>query len=139
MKKHIMRLNPIPMENIRNGNKTIELRLYDEKRRKIAVGDTIKFVNSKNITDTLCVTVVDLFVFDSFDELYKTLPLSECGYTKDNIDQASPQDMDCYYSEEEQDASPRRRFLWQGSHEGGSLRRIYGAKDRLRYCPRRSV
>ena len=103
MKKHIMRLNPIPMENIRNGNKTIELRLYDEKRRKIAVGDTIKFVNSKNITDILCVTVVDLFVFDSFDELYKTLPLSECGYTKDNIDQASPQDMDCYYSEEEQD------------------------------------
>ena len=53
MKKHIMRLNPIPMENIRNGNKIIELRLYDEKRRKIAVGDTIKFVNSKNITDTL--------------------------------------------------------------------------------------
>ena len=102
MKKHIMRLNPIPMENIRNGNKTIELRLYDEKRQKIAIGDTIKFVNSKNITDTLCATVVDLFVFDSFDELYKTLPLLECGYTKDNIDQASPQDMDYYYSKEEQ-------------------------------------
>ena len=45
----------------------------------------------------------DLFVFDSFEELYKTLPLSECGYTKDNIDQASPQDMDCYYSKEAQD------------------------------------
>ncbi len=102
MKKHRMTLNPIPMNSIRNGNKTIELRLYDEKRQKISVGDVIKFVNSKNITDTLCVMVEDLFIFDSFDELYKNLPLLECGYTKDNVDQASPRDMDSYYSREKQ-------------------------------------
>ena len=46
MNKHIMTLNPMPMESIRNGYKTIELRLYDEKRQESAVGDVIKFVNT---------------------------------------------------------------------------------------------
>ena len=97
-----MKLKPSPMEKIRDGNKTIELRLFDSKRRKIAVGDVVMFVNAQDITDTLSVTVKDLFVFDSFDELYKKLPLLECGYTKDNVDTASPADMELYYSVEEQ-------------------------------------
>ena len=40
---HKMNMNPSPFEKIRNGTKTIELRLYDEKRRKIEIGDTIIF------------------------------------------------------------------------------------------------
>lgn len=102
MKKHIMKLQPSPMKMIRDGSKTIELRLLDRKRKKVAVGDVIMFVNATDITDTLSVTVKDLFVFDSFDELYKKLPLLECGYTKDNVDIASPSDMELYYSAEEQ-------------------------------------
>lgn len=102
MIKHTMTLNPIPMESIRNGDKTIELRLYDEKRQKNAVGDVIKYVNSKNIFDTLNVVVEDLYIFDSFEELYKELPLLECGYTKENIDKASSKDMEHYYSKEKQ-------------------------------------
>lgn len=102
MKTHIMKLNPSPMKMFREGHKTIELRLYDEKRKKIAVGDTIKFISTSNITDILNVTVEELFVFSSFDELYKNLPLLECGYTKDNIDKASPCDMELYYPKEKQ-------------------------------------
>ena len=102
MKKHIMKLQPSPMKMIRDGSKTIELRLLDRKRKKVAVGDVIMFVNATDITDTLSVTVKDLFVFDSFDELYRKLPLLECGYTKDNVDTASPSDMELYYSAEEQ-------------------------------------
>ena len=102
MKTHIMKLNPVPMKMFRDGQKTIELRLYDEKRRKIAVGDKIRFINSSKFTDVLSVTVEELFVFSSFDELYKNLPLSECGYTCDNIDKASPNDMELYYSNDEQ-------------------------------------
>ena len=40
---HNMKLNDAPFETIKNGKKTIELRLYDEKRRKIKIGDTICF------------------------------------------------------------------------------------------------
>lgn len=36
-----MRLHKEPFELIKNGSKTIELRLYDEKRQMINLGDTI--------------------------------------------------------------------------------------------------
>lgn len=102
MKKHFMNLTPSPLEMIRNGKKTIELRLYDEKRKMISIGDSIVFVNTEDSNDTLSVNVVDLFVFDSFGELYNNLPLLECGYTKDDIKTASPDDMEKYYSKEKQ-------------------------------------
>lgn len=41
--KHNMRLNAEPFEKISSGAKTIELLLYDEKRRVIKVGDEIEF------------------------------------------------------------------------------------------------
>lgn len=102
MKNHTMNLNPSPFKMIQEGTKTIELRLYDEKRKMISIGDTITFTNSDNPNEIICASVVDLFVFNSFDELYKNLPLLECGYTKDNIDTASPYDMEKYYSKEKQ-------------------------------------
>lgn len=102
MKKHTMKLNPSPFELIREGEKTIELRLYDEKRKTVALGDIITFRNTENLNDTIVARVVDLFVFPSFDELYKNLPLTECGYTKENADTASPRDMEKYYSKEMQ-------------------------------------
>ena len=99
---HSMQLQPVPFEMIRSGTKTIELRLFDEKRRKIQVGDDIVFVHSGNHSETLSVKVTGLFVFDSFAELYHALPLLECGYTEEDIGTASPTDMDRYYSLEEQ-------------------------------------
>ena len=59
MKEHVMNLTPAPMQEIRAGNKTIELRLNDEKRKQISVGDTIKFINTEDSNDTLRVKVVD--------------------------------------------------------------------------------
>ena len=97
-----MNLTPAPMQEIRTGNKTIELRLNDEKRKQISVGDTIKFVNTEDSNDTLRVKVVDLFLFSSFAELYDNLPLLNCGYNEDNINTASPEDMEMYYSREKQ-------------------------------------
>lgn len=53
MNKHSMNLNPSPFEMIKSGRKTIELRLYDEKRQCIEVGDYITFANTENELDTL--------------------------------------------------------------------------------------
>ena len=97
-----MRLTPEPFDMIRRGEKKIELRLYDDKRRKVRIGDTIIFESTENASDTLETKVTDLYVFDSFEELYNNLPLTECGYTLSNIGTASPKDMKVYYSEEEQ-------------------------------------
>lgn len=102
MKKHIMNLSPVPLKEIRAGRKTIELRLYDDKRKSISVGDNIIFINTENENETVSVIVKNLFVFETFDELYKNLPLLKCGYTEDNVDKASPDDMEAYYSKEKQ-------------------------------------
>ena len=96
---HSMQLQPSPFEMIRDGTKTIELRLLDEKRKKIRIGDTIVFTNTES-KETIEVRVLDLLVFDSFETLYSRLPLLECGYTKDDVGTASPDDMNAYYPEE---------------------------------------
>ena len=98
--KHEMKLHREPFENIKSGIKTIELRLYDEKRRAISVGDEIEFVNADS--ERLLCKVVAVHIFDSFESLYRALPLTKCGYTERDVHRASPDDMDLYYSKEKQ-------------------------------------
>lgn len=98
---HKMKLNPTPFEMIKSGEKTIELRLFDEKRQQVKVGDKIVFTDN-TIGETLNTTVMKLHRFNTFDELYQSLPLLKCGYTTENIDSATPADMTQYYSVEEQ-------------------------------------
>ena len=101
MKTHNMNLNPAPFEMIKSGEKTIELRLWDEKRQQIKEGDIITFTNTSN-GEEMSAMVKKLHRFDNFDELYKTLPLLQCGYTAEDVDTAHPSDMEQYYSVEEQ-------------------------------------
>lgn len=101
MKTHNMKLNSSPFEMIKSGEKTIELRLFDEKRRQIKEGDKIVFTNTES-GETMDRRVVRLHRFNSFEELYKVLPLLKCGYTTEDVDKAKPSDMEQYYSAEEQ-------------------------------------
>ena len=43
--EHRMKLRNKPFEQIKNNKKTIEMRLYDEKRKQIKEKDTIIFTN----------------------------------------------------------------------------------------------
>jgi ASC-1-like (ASCH) protein len=99
---HRMKLDPKMLRMMELGKKTIELRLYDEKRRKLRVGDDIRFEGLEEEPDVIHMVVEELYVFDSFAELYKVLPLMKCGYTEKTIENASPEDMNRYYTEEEQ-------------------------------------
>lgn len=98
---HSMKLNPSPFEKIKSGEKTIELRLFDEKRQQIQPGDQIVFTNTET-GETLIAKVEQLHRFDNFAQLYASLPLLKCGYTAEDIDTADPADMEAYYSKEEQ-------------------------------------
>lgn len=98
-----MKLHSGPFALIKNGTKTIELRLNDEKRQRIHVGDTITFTNTVDTTEQITVTVQKLHKFSSFAELYRSLPLEKCGYLPSELESASHSDMDAYYSPEEQE------------------------------------
>lgn len=100
--KHYMKLDPSPFEMIKSGKKTIELRLFDEKRQKINPCDIIEFTNTQT-GEVITAEVVGLHRFDSFKKLYGSLPLTKCGYTNDDVDNAHYTDMNAYYSDEEQE------------------------------------
>lgn len=100
MAVHEMRLNKKPFEMIKSGKKTVELRLYDEKRRKLAVGDKIIFRNTES-NETLSVTISGLHIYDSFRELYKHFDKSSIGYEENEI--PDPNDMNEYYTPAEQE------------------------------------
>ena len=100
--EHRMKLEPEAFARMESGRKTIELRLYDEKRRRIQAGDIIRFESTVDDLEILRVKVEGMRFFASFDELYAALPLTACGYAPEEIGTASPRDMDRYYTAEEQ-------------------------------------
>lgn len=74
------------------------MRLCDEKRSIIAIDDIIEFTNTK--TNEICeCLVVDLYKYESFNELYKHHNKITIGYANNEI--ADPDDMLAYYSAEE--------------------------------------
>ena len=79
---HKMKLNESPFERIKNGTKTIEFRLYDEKRRKVKIGDTIEFSKLPDLEEKLLVDVIDLYREDNFEDLFKKLYESEEEVTR---------------------------------------------------------
>ena len=99
---HYMHLEPEAFAAMEAGKKTIELRLCDEKRRRIQAGDVIRFESTDDDTDVLFARVTGMRFFASFDELYAALPLTACGYAPEELKTASPRDMDKYYSPEDQ-------------------------------------
>lgn len=99
---HTLNLHARPFDMIQKRQKTIELRLYDEKRQQIAVGDTLVFAHSDDPARTLTARVTALHRFPDFAALYAALPLDKCGYLPEELSTASPEDMNIYYSAEKQ-------------------------------------
>ncbi len=68
-----MYLHIEPFERIKSGEKKIECRLHDEKRRQIKVGDVIEFM-SRETGDTIEKEVAALHVFSTFKEMFEKFP-----------------------------------------------------------------
>ena len=74
----------------------------DEKRQKIKVGDMIEFTQTET-GEKLTAEVIAIHRFGSFAELYQELHLLKCGYTESDITTAKPEDMNLYYTSEQQE------------------------------------
>lgn len=68
--EHILKLQPKYFDYINNGTKRIELRLYDEKRKQINIGDTIIFQKEPELKISMKVKVIGLLRYSSFEELF---------------------------------------------------------------------
>ena len=66
----------------------MEIRLNDEKRQLIKVGDIIKFIKEPELNEHFECKVVDLLKFDSFEELFKNYEielLADKSMTKEDL------------------------------------------------------
>ncbi|MCP3033050.1 ASCH domain-containing protein [Halobacillus sp. A1] len=74
---HQMGLYGEYFNSIKRGKKNIEVRLFDEKRRKIKVGDTIEFIKVPEQNETLKVQVTNLEFYHTFREMYEDIPFHD--------------------------------------------------------------
>lgn len=79
MMKHKMGLYEEYFQSIMNGDKKIEIRLNDEKRQAIKVGDSIEFIQVPDAKQALEVEVEALQIFPTFRDLYEELSFEEMG------------------------------------------------------------
>lgn len=93
---HKMKLQESPFERIKNGTKTVEFRLYDEKRSKIKIGDQIEFSKLPDLQETILVDVLDLYREDTFENLFKKL------FTDEDEIKKKTKSMYQYYSTDEE-------------------------------------
>ena len=75
-----MKLQPFPFDKIKEGKKIIEVRLYDEKRREIKIGDVIEFKREPEQVETVKAEVIGLLNYKTFHDLVSDFPASYFGH-----------------------------------------------------------
>jgi len=85
--KHEMKLRAVYFDKIKNGEKIYEIRLNDEKRQQIKIGDVLLFTKDTNLEEQLMVEVQDLIYFKNFDEMLNILPVKKIGF--ENMDKTA--------------------------------------------------
>ena len=65
---------------IKSGEKIYEVRLLDDKRKLIKIGDIVKINKEPLMEEFLNATVVDLVHFKTFEEMANTIPAKEIGF-----------------------------------------------------------
>ena len=98
---HHLHLHPGPFELIRSGQKTVESRLFDEKRQTYRIGDTLVFANRGNELELIKTQIISLHRFNSFRELF--LSSKTRGKFSTNSFDELIAGIELYYSAEDQE------------------------------------
>ncbi len=96
-----MHLADEPFNKIKNGEKTIEIRLYDEKRQAITIGSDIIFYKGETIDEWITATVIGLYRFDSFNDIFQSNLFVKTG-CNNMTPQVAAESMYNYYTKEQE-------------------------------------
>lgn len=95
---HSMNLLTPYFNLIKQGKKKYELRLNDEKRQAVKVGDTICFNSPEG--EQIVVRVKNKFIYQDFEELFEDLGTTDSGFTESLNPNEAAQTMLEIYSQE---------------------------------------
>ena len=79
-----MSLRPEYYEMVKSGEKDIELRLYDEKRRRMHNGDIVLIFNAQNRNDYIHAKIVRMHIAKSFADLNTKISMPRTGFASLN-------------------------------------------------------
>ena len=100
---HQMKLFKEPFFRIKEKKKIIEVRLFDEKRQKISIGDEIEFSLIDSPEEKIMVKVVGLSKFKFFKDLYSSFHYSLFGHPHGTLlDEQLKDIFECYSKEDEE-------------------------------------
>lgn len=100
MTTHSMKLKASPFSLIERGDKTIEARLYDKKRERVQLGDTIIFHLMEDMNQTIEARVVGLLRYETFGDMFARNDVHKFG---GDDAEAMAEQMLTYYDQAEQD------------------------------------
>lgn len=78
-----MKLKTLYLNMIKDGSKTIELRLFDEKRKLIKTGDKIVFSDVSNSQNTVTTQVINLHLAQDFAMICDKINSKDAGFHSD--------------------------------------------------------
>ncbi|MBQ3784829.1 MAG: ASCH domain-containing protein [Alphaproteobacteria bacterium] len=67
-------------ELIKSGQKDIELRAYDEKRRKMKTGDKFLLFDAENPDQSIICEVLNMHIAPDFESLFKKIDIKRSGF-----------------------------------------------------------
>lgn len=86
---------------VKNGNKNVEVRINDEKRRKLKIGDELIFLKRPLEDEKINAKVISLDYYDNFNKLVENYEMKRLyleTYTKEKF----LKELERFYTKEEQ-------------------------------------
>lgn len=83
---HEMKLTEGPFGRMEKGLKLLELRLYDDKRKSIRLGDEIVFKLLPDLEKQILTKVTGLLIYPKFESMIDDLPACLLGYKEEDKD-----------------------------------------------------
>lgn len=74
---NIMKLNPKYFEFMKYGTKKVEVRLNDEKRKNIKIGEIIEFKKEPNFEENIFTKIINLKYYSNFEKLVENYKIEE--------------------------------------------------------------
>lgn len=102
-----MKLYPRPYDLIADGSKTVEIRLFDEKRSELSEGDLILFKKQPYCHEMIYKKISCIKRYDDLSALYAAYENKALGCDENDSEESFSQAMNKYYSEEE-----RAKYGW---------------------------
>ncbi len=85
---HQMSLNDEAYKQMESGIKTVEIRLFDEKRQKVKIGDFIHFTALHDENKNIQTRVLALHHFKTFEELFHANLYIQSGFEGYTVEEA---------------------------------------------------